>query len=328
MKIAIALLCIMCYISTMETTHIYTLAHPVTGVVRYVGKANKLQPRYSLHLRKDEGTAKSRWIQSLRRRGLLPVMEVLDIVPSSEWQFWEMYWIGQLKAWGCILYNGDNGGLGTDRLTANVKGKISKSLSGRPQPAKWVQVNQYDLAGNYIRSFESSVAAAAATNTERTNLFRSIRSGKQAGGFLWTSGANCSASIPSPYNAEGKIPFADERRQAISNRSRGQKKGPPTEETRAKMRVARLGKSPANKGIAHSPEQRAKIQAASTTKKAVCQYTLAGEFIKEFPSIKAAAVATNATRAGILKTINGENSHSGGFKWSRERITLTITNPA
>lgn len=316
--LAIVIICIMCYISIMNTTHIYTLAHPITGVVRYVGKANNLASRLRLHLRKDEHTAKSRWIQSLRAKGLVPVLEVLDIVPQEEWQFWEMYWIAQMKAWGYQLYNGDNGGLGTDRLPDSVKGKIRAKLLRVPQPAKWVPYAQYDLAGNWLQTFASANAAGKAMGCLHNVIVTAARRKMQGKGFLWVRVVGeAPPTIASSYDESGRLPISDEARAKLSAAGKGRKMPPPSAETRAKMRDAKLGKSPINKGVPMTEAQKQSVREASTTRKAVAQSTLAGEHVKTYGSIKEAAEATGIARAGILNSINGKNKHAGGFKWSR-----------
>ena len=98
----------------METTHIYSLRDPRTNLIRYVGKANDISQRYAAHLnraRKHQSHKKA-WIESLKKEGLKPVMEVLDVVYIDEWQYWETYWISQMKAWGFNLVNHTSGGDG------------------------------------------------------------------------------------------------------------------------------------------------------------------------------------------------------------------------
>lgn len=312
--ISLAYMCIMCYISTVNTTHIYTLAHPETGVIRYVGKANNLAHRFALHIRKDEVTAKSKWIQSLKKKGLMPQMEVLDIVPIQDWQFWEIYWIAQLKAWGYTLYNGDNGGLGSDRLPDSVKDQISNALKGRPQPDRWVQFNQYSLSGVLIASHKNAQYAGASVGGTHPNISRSAQNGKQAYGFIWTKGIDPPACIATQYDSNGRIPVSAEARQKLSVASKGRIGRLVTEVTRAKMRAARLGQAPENKGVKQTETQRAINRQSSTTKKAVVQLALDGTFIKIWPSIKEASEATGVARAGILNTITGKNKYAGGFR--------------
>jgi hypothetical protein len=40
----------------------------------------------------------------------MPIMDVIDIIPREEEDFWEIYWIAQFKAWGFSLLNHTNGG--------------------------------------------------------------------------------------------------------------------------------------------------------------------------------------------------------------------------
>lgn len=248
---------------------------------------------------------------------MAPVLEVLAVVPAGDWQFWEMYWISQLKAWGFRLYNGDNGGLGSGRLPVEVKDKIANSLRGKRQAHKWVPFNQYTLAGHLLQSFPSAAAAAVAVGGSHGNICRAATKGQQAYGYVWTRGVDAPAAITTRFDATGRLPVSLHTRHKLATAFTGHARPAFSAETRAKMRAARLGKSPANKGVAPSPLQRAAMQAASPTKKAFCQRSLTGELLATWPSIKAAALASGATRAGILLTIKGKNKHAGGFQWTR-----------
>lgn len=98
----------------METTNIYTLTDPITNQVRYIGKANNVSQRYKAHLNRarKHQTHKLNWINSLKQKGLKPILEVIDVVPIKEWVFWETYWISQFKSWGFKLVNYTLGGDG------------------------------------------------------------------------------------------------------------------------------------------------------------------------------------------------------------------------
>jgi hypothetical protein len=99
----------------MKTTNIYLLIDPITENVRYVGKSNNVLQRYSAHLNnaRKHQTHKLNWINSLKNKGLKPIIVVIDEVPLEEWQFWEMYWISQMKTYGFNLINYTLGGEGT-----------------------------------------------------------------------------------------------------------------------------------------------------------------------------------------------------------------------
>ena len=97
------------------TVYIYTLSDPTTNKIRYVGKTDDLKERFRGHVNCKFKRHSRNWILSLKRKGLLPVMEVIDIVENDEWQFWEQYWISQIKAWGFNVTNltvGGDGSLG------------------------------------------------------------------------------------------------------------------------------------------------------------------------------------------------------------------------
>lgn len=97
----------------MATVFIYALVDPVTGWVRYVGKAVNLKERFRKHLAQlKKRTYKTHWIRGLVSRGFKPVLQVLDLVPENDWQRWERAHIARLKELGCPLTNGTDGGDG------------------------------------------------------------------------------------------------------------------------------------------------------------------------------------------------------------------------
>ncbi len=98
----------------MKTTFIYSLSDPITKEVKYIGKANKLNYRLWSHLFNARNSlsnlAKCQWIKSLTDQGLIPVIEELEEVPTSNWMMWEEFWISQFRIWGFDLFNMTNGG--------------------------------------------------------------------------------------------------------------------------------------------------------------------------------------------------------------------------
>ena len=94
---------------------IYTLTCPISGEVRYVGKAISLEQRLGTHLKQNKGTHKDNWIQSLKKKGLAPIIESIEEIVSvneSDWQEAERFWIETLRFLGCRLTNAAVGGLG------------------------------------------------------------------------------------------------------------------------------------------------------------------------------------------------------------------------
>lgn len=121
-----------------NTTFIYALIDPVTGFLRYVGKADKPAHRLTGHLfhaKRGELTRKARWIKGLLYQGLLPEMFILEAVPIEGWQEAERFWIAYLRAIGCPLVNHCAGGRGNVGLDAEARQRISLRLRGKTAPA-------------------------------------------------------------------------------------------------------------------------------------------------------------------------------------------------
>lgn len=100
---------------------IYSLSDPFTEKIRYVGKCTNISKRFKEHLKEKSDTHKSHWIKNLIKLGENPIIEELDIVSEKDWEFWERYWISQIKSWGFSLTNATDGGEG-----GNIFGKLNK----------------------------------------------------------------------------------------------------------------------------------------------------------------------------------------------------------
>lgn len=127
-------------------TYIYTLSDE-TGI-RYVGKSDNPNYRFKIHLKecKNSKTRKEKWIQSLLRQNKKPIMEVIDEVDQDDWEFYEKYWICQLRNWGFNLVNGTSGGEGSDgfknkKHSLEAKKSISKKLKGSAGKAGVLNAN-------------------------------------------------------------------------------------------------------------------------------------------------------------------------------------------
>lgn len=119
------------------TTFIYTLSHPITHQVRYIGKSDNPDYRLVNHCKDKRLTKNRTWILGLKKEGLKPLMEIIDEVKKSEWEFWEQFWISQVKAWGFNLNNMTNGGnKGYERKYNSSGKKIGGSKKGRKLSAE------------------------------------------------------------------------------------------------------------------------------------------------------------------------------------------------
>jgi len=97
---------------------IYTLSDPISNEIRYVGKTKDLKDRLRRHMSnynlKATWTSKNKWLKNLKNNNLKPIMEILDQGDENNIDDLEIYWIGQLKAWGIKIKNETDGGEGFD----------------------------------------------------------------------------------------------------------------------------------------------------------------------------------------------------------------------
>lgn len=142
-------------------TFIYTLTDPRTNEVRYVGKTIYPKTRETQHsniknIEKNKSYY-SFWILKLLKNGLKPIFEIIDETEDENWEWLEIYWIAQFKAWGFNLVNGTNGGEGASgmKLSLEARNKLSKAKKGKPLPKLYKKVYVYDSFGNFFKEYEN-----------------------------------------------------------------------------------------------------------------------------------------------------------------------------
>lgn len=187
----------------METTFIYTLIDPNTNEIRYIGKSNTPRKRLYDHINECNTNKKSHkisWIKTLLDKGKRPTIEIIDEIYTTEWEFWEQYWISQFKTWGFNLTNITAGGAGCKyKRTCDTKQKMRKAKLGRKQSItqrynKSISVRKYaaenpnynkssdkhhiiskeDLYKKYIVENLSLNKCASYFNTSKYTIFRNI----------------------------------------------------------------------------------------------------------------------------------------------------------
>jgi hypothetical protein len=121
-------------------TYIYSLSHPITKEIRYIGKANNPLKRLNFHLEEakkidSKTTFKINWIRKLIKQHLKPEVNIIDKVYKEDWEFWEKFYINLYRNKGYKLVNGTNGGEGNmywqKHHTEETKQKISKAHKGK-----------------------------------------------------------------------------------------------------------------------------------------------------------------------------------------------------
>lgn len=112
--------------------YIYALIDPITDKIRYIGKTTNPEKRFKEHCN-DKNIKLHRvcWINSLKKMGCLPQMDILEKLPdNADWQYAEKDWISFAKRIGCDLTNGTNGGEGLVNITDEIKEKRRRKLIG------------------------------------------------------------------------------------------------------------------------------------------------------------------------------------------------------
>lgn len=114
--------------------YIYTLEHPITNEIRYIGKTNNLKLRFNRHNCPTGTTHKENWIKSLKKDNLKPIMNILEEFDNEKTCYQsEVYWISQFKTWGFNLVNIHEGGKEkySNPMKKEIKEKVSKTLKER-----------------------------------------------------------------------------------------------------------------------------------------------------------------------------------------------------
>jgi hypothetical protein len=114
---------------------IYVLIDPRNGEIRYVGKTICTLPaRLSNHIREAKYTSRSNhknnWVNSILKEGYKPIIQDIDFTEEENWEWLEIYWIAQFKAWGFKLVNNREGGQGGEcSFPSSKKGKPGRKWS-------------------------------------------------------------------------------------------------------------------------------------------------------------------------------------------------------
>jgi len=204
---------------------IYCLKDPrQPNEVRYVGYT-AFGPRRRLqeHISeaKDERRLghKNKWIRSLLRDGVQPIVEELEIVSELNWQERERYWIALYLP---TLTN----------TTAGGEGLVNPSQEVRDRIAAAARINSI---GNKYR------LGISHSEEDRRNIsIGLLTSEKYAAAIVRKAGVNPHANL----SPEAKAAIGDKIRQ----KKLGVKRAPFSDDCRAKMATARVGRKWINDG--------------------------------------------------------------------------------
>lgn len=152
---------------------IYALIDPITLEIRYIGKTiRSLYDRFYQHFSNlKENTYKCNWIKSLRKRGLRPIIELIEEVEFEEWENMEKFYISYFRYIGCDLTNHAEGGSGYVE---------SKAKNVKPKRKANCPVIQLTLEGEFVKEWESHKEFAKFYGLKSLH----IRNGSTCRGFI------------------------------------------------------------------------------------------------------------------------------------------------
>ena len=163
------------------TYKIYSLLHPETEEIRYVGvTSSNLNRRYSQHIYsgKHRQTKVAKCIYSLSLKGLKPIIKEIEECTENNWEEREVYWISYYEN----LLNQYPGGKGV--ILDRSRDSIKRSAEGH-----YKSVCQIDDEGNLIKIWQSgkqaSIELGFKSKSSIINAIKNIDGCHKAGGTRW-----------------------------------------------------------------------------------------------------------------------------------------------
>ncbi len=286
----------------MKTTFIYELIDPITDETRYIGKS--IDPKHRLnfgHLKDKYNSYKNNWIKALLKQNLKPILNVIDEVNESEWQFWEIFYISLYRSWNCRLTNLTGGGEGFESGEKNpakrpeVRRLLSFQKLGEKNPTKRIEVRLKISQTKKNKKIKI-------TPEHKRKLLEGYKK------YTPTEEARKKMSLAN----KGKR-RSSEVRKKISIASIGKHGNKRTEETKRRM-------SKSKTGHVVSRETREKIKKTLTgrrntkSEKPILQFTLTKELVKRWDSVSQ-AVKFFKTKT-ISNCLLGRRQSAKGFIWN------------
>lgn len=149
-----------------EVVHIYTLADPRTGEIRYVGKTVDIDNRIRQHIQCGKRCHSASWIKNLKASGVNPIIEVVESfinAEESEWQEAERFWIESFRHMGFNLTNLRTGGIGGGRMAESTKKKLSIAKTGKkckknPESARKLKIYLQNRTPEQLKEYSEKMS--------------------------------------------------------------------------------------------------------------------------------------------------------------------------
>lgn len=166
----------------------YTLSHPTTKEIRYVGYTSvKLEKRLSEHIKdgKTKRNRKANWIKSLIRSGLKPDINLINTYDTKEEAvFNEINLIFQYRLLGYNLVNstdGGDGGVGYKFSEEKIKEMAMKRIGKKLGPCSEERKLKISLANKGRKMTEEQIGKMKGRVMKKENkeYFRNLYLGKK-----------------------------------------------------------------------------------------------------------------------------------------------------
>jgi len=276
----------------MRKIYIYCLKDPETNDIRYIGKTTNINTRLKAHITRSRHNKyhSARWVQSVLKKGLKPIIELVEECTEENWAERETYWISYYRQYFDLtnILEGGEGGSTFGRLGKpwseeqrknNRKARLGVGVShteeGNKKRAEGIRryyeknkkpVLQYDLDGKFIKEWESAVDAGKELKISYSDINRVCKNNKYtSAGFMWRY-----------KNGEIK-------------------------ETIEKY-----------------------VKPESSSSKPILQLTKDDKVIKKFKSLTEAFKETGIKKTNISNCLTGLSKSAGGFKWKYNNKTNKI----
>jgi hypothetical protein len=194
--------------------NIYELIDPRSNLPRYIGRtAGNIKTRLSNHLTEAKvNTSNSHrinWINELLKLNLKPIVNLIAVVDTEEWDVWEIFYIQLYKDLGYSLVNGSIGGDGFapgsipwnkgKQCSEQTKQKIRVKRKGQVMSAETRQK---------MSNVKKGKRPAYLINNVMSNEVKKKISNKLKGNIPWNKGQIMSAEIRQKMSksSKGTIP--------------------------------------------------------------------------------------------------------------------------
>lgn len=295
--------------NTVKIFEVYKVTNTINGKV-YVGITNQtFKVRWYKHCSDSLRGSEFPLHNAIRKYGVdnftIELLEICDTLEQLKER--EKFWIIELQSKvdknGYNLTDGGDGTFGK-KLSEETKDKIRQKALGRVVSEEVKdnlrkrspfrkEVKMFDLQGNYIQTFESCTSAAKFVNG-KANHIADVARGKanKAYNYKWS------------YT--GEITKQEEVKPIVTQVVKT--KRVTSEETKLKLSIS-------NKEN-WTEEKRKQSSLNNPKNHPILQYTLDGEFVKEYYNVSDAARSVGAsTHTNIAKCARGIRKKACGFVW-------------